>query len=315
MAKQKQDILDRLIRSLSIRGVLFHPAGLFLAVTIGLIAGAIFLWEGQQGKIVDLAEFQLTQDKIRLTPAPEWAKADLKDLILNESLESNASILDTQLVPRTANVMQNVGFVEHVHSVRKSKTGLDIDVTYRHPVGLVELSPVTIPEWTKGNRAKKIMLPVDRFGVVMPKDLAVGQSWPRIMIPYPSAPDELTNWTQWPDERIQDAAAISSLFKDVAQSLGLALVVQDPVLHSGTQIPFDLRFDSGVIIIWGNAPGKELDSEVDAETKMKVIKDIVAQYGPKISLGRKVIDIRSGQAIEAVESKTAALPKSWFSLN
>jgi len=315
VAKQNQDILDRLMSSLSVRGILFHPATLFVVATAGLIAGAIFLWEGQRGKIVNLEEFQLTHEKIRLAPPPDWADADLKQLVLGESSGSAPSILDTQLVANTANVMRSVGYVERVRSVKKSKSGLDIDVTYRHPVGLVELSPVTIPEWAQAKDPKRVLLPVDRHGVVMPEKLGVEQNWPRIMIPYPAGSESLTTWADWPDERIQDAAAISFLFKESAKSLGLALIVQDPVRHSGPQIPFDLRFDSGVIIIWGNAPGKESDSEANAEFKLQIIEDLVAEYGPDIPLGRKVIDIRSGQAVVAGEAKTAANPEAVFNLN
>lgn len=315
MAKQNQDILDRLIGSLSVRGILFHPATLFVAATAGLIAGAIFLWEGQREKIVNLAEFQLTPDKIRLTQQPDWVGADLRELVLGESPNADPSILDTQLVSRTANVMRNVGYVESVRSVKKSKTGLDIDLIYRCPVGVVELSPVTIPEWGRDQTSKRVLVPVDRHGVVMPEALGERQSWPKIMIPYPAAIDNLTVWSDWPDERIHDAAAICDLFKDSSQAMGLALVVQDPTRHSETQIPFDLRFDSGVIIIWGNAPGKELDSEADAETKLGVIEQLASEYGPAIPLGPRVIDIRDGQAMIAGGTKTAANSNPLFERN
>ena len=107
----------------------------------------------------------------------------------------------------------------------------------------------------------------------MPEKFGLEQSWPRIMIPYPAMPENLSSWSVWPDERIQDAAAICFLLKEKTQSLGLALVVQDPVQHAGRRIPFDLRLNSGTIIIWGNVPGKEVDSEVDAETKMQIMRN------------------------------------------
>ncbi len=307
MARKNQDILDRLIGNLSLRGLLFHPATLFVAATGGLIAGAILLWEAQSGTIVNLEEFQLTQEKIRLTEPPEWAEANLKEILTSQPSGDAPSILDSELVSRTANVMRNVGYVERVRNVRKSRSGLDIDVIYRYPVGLVELSPITIPEMAEAT-SKRLLLPVDRQGVLMPEKLGLEQSWPRIMIPYPAMPENLSSWSVWPDERIQDAASICFLLKEKAQSLGLALVVQDPVQYAGPQIPFDLRLNSGTIIIWGSAPGKEVDLEVDAETKMQIIEELVAEYGPEISVGKKVIDIRNGQAVAAVETKTAAKP-------
>ena len=111
MARKNQDILDRLIGNLSLRGLLFHPATLFVAATGGLIAGAILLWEAQSGTIVNLEEFQLTQEKIRLTEPPEWAETNLKEILTSQPSGDAPSILDSELVSRTANVMRNVGYV------------------------------------------------------------------------------------------------------------------------------------------------------------------------------------------------------------
>lgn len=305
-------MLDRLLGSLSIRALMFHPATLFVVVTAGLIAGAIGLWEAQKHDRLEV--FQLTQEKIRLTPQPQWATDDLRDLVTEASPNTTPSILDTQLVARTASVMRNVGFVEQVRSVKKSKSGLDIDLIYRQPVALVELSSVTIPAWTKSKNHATKLLPVDRHGVLMPLELNDGVSLPKIMIPYPAAYSNLQSWGRWPDERVSDAAAICALFKSTAQTMGLALVVQDPTRHKGSQVPFDLRFDSGVIIIWGNAPGKELISEADAETKLHVIDEIVSQYGSQLAMGKKVIDIRTGQPIIRGESKTATNPTAKLEL-
>ena len=126
MARRNDDILDRLLGGLSLRGIILHPATLFVIATMMMIGGAIFLWERHQGKIVKLEEFQLTEDKISLTTPPIWADRNLKQLVIQGVSKTNprtqangqtgatggtASILDTQLVARTASVMKNVGYV------------------------------------------------------------------------------------------------------------------------------------------------------------------------------------------------------------
>lgn len=315
MPKKKQDLLDRLISSISVRGLLFHPASLFIAATAGLVVGAIWLWEAEHEKIGILPQFQLTKDNVRLTPKPDWAEGDLKGLVLGNDQNPPRSILEPHLVPEAAEKMKAIGYVERVQSVRKSKTGLDIELVYRQPVGRVELSPITIPEWANSNSEHRLLLPVDRQGVVMPEKLASNDDIPKIMIPYPAAADDVSIWSRWPDERINDAASICELFRESAKTMGLALVVQDPIRHAGDEIPFDLRFESGVIIIWGSAPGKELETEADSDAKLQAIQQVVDEYGPEIALGKKVIDVRSGNAVIANETKTASILDRAFEVN
>ena len=151
MPKHNQDILDRILAGISIRGTLVHPTTLFVFATSILIGSAIFLWERHQETIVNLDEFSLTQEKILLTPQPHWSDLDLREMVLDQSNGEQASILDTELVPRTAGIMKQVGFVEHINSIEKSKAGLNIDVIYRQPVALVELSAVTMKsKWPAG---------------------------------------------------------------------------------------------------------------------------------------------------------------------
>jgi len=225
MPRRKEDILDRLLGGLSLRSIALHPATLLVIATMIMIGGVIFLWERHQGKIVNLEEFRLTEEKIQLTTPPVWASDNLKQLVISGVSQANsnndnqphadnnsASILDTNLVARTASVMKSVGYVERVKSVHKSKTGLEIDVIYREPIALVELSQHTFPyEWPKTFRGKDILLPVDRLGVVMPESLGAGLELPRIMVVYPVASpsefEKLVTWDDWPDDRIKDAAA------------------------------------------------------------------------------------------------------------
>ena len=311
MARHKEDLLDRLLSNLSLRGAALHPTTLFIVATAIIIGGAIFLWERHQDKIVNLDEFRLTEEKIRLTPPPVWAETDLKQLVIEESQNTTPSILDTQLVPRTANVFRKVGFIERVRSIEKSKTGLDIDIVYREPVALVELSAVTLPkEWPAENRGKQVLLPVDRYGVLMPESLGNGLQLPLITIPYPAQFTSLTTWADWPDERIKDSAAISGILDSQFSEIGVARIVTRRIeamdADASDQPPYELWSGSGTRIVWGNAPGKESQGEVNPSEKIQVIKAVVSKYGSlnKTNLGR--IDVRGGRAIVVDDTKTAA---------
>ncbi len=326
MARRNDDILDRLMRSLSVRGILFHPATLFVFATSFLIGGAIFLWERHQDQIINLEEFRLTKDKITVTPPPAWANDDLKQLVLSEStddLHSDAenlpSILDTQLVSRTATVIRNVGCVERVDSVRKSKSGLDIDVIYRVPVALVELSKVSFPfSWPKAKPDEQVLLPVDRLGVVMPQALGEGLSVPKILVVHPLASPsqalEIPCWADWPDERIKDAAAISALFETTANAIGFSRIVtrRKPDLSTGYLDSFELWPDRGTQVIWGNAPGKETKGEAKAEVKLRALEEFVIQYGALNKLSAQRVDVRTGVVVRSTDTKTAFIEQDLF---
>lgn len=319
MARRDEDILDRLLESFSVRGFLLHPATMFVFASLVMVGGAIFLWEKYSDRVVDVEQFRLTEDRIRLTPPPAWANTNLKQMLIAESQshpdDSDSSLLDAALVPRSAEIMRNVGFVERVQSVEKSKDGLDIQVVYRKPVALVELSEITFPyEWPTENRGKSILLPVDRLGVVMPESLGIGRSLPKILVVYPINPPsryrELESWTDWPDTRIKDAAAISALLENSAQQLGVARVVtqRKPDEQAKQTISYELWPDSGTQVIWGNAPGKEVEGEANAEDKIRAIEAFVIKNGPLNQHESNRIDVRTGSAFQA-SNKTASLER------
>lgn len=318
MARRQHDILDRLIDCFSVRGILLHQATLSCLATVALIGGVIFLWDANHEKITQLAEYQLTEENIILPPVPQWADQDLRQLVLDSSPNETTSILDTQLVSRTAGVMKSVGFVETVRSVDKSKNQLKIDLVYRRPVAVVELSETTFPARPNASAVlvETALVPVDRLGVLMPENIADQQWLPKIFIPFPAHHENRTTWQAWPDERIQDAAAISSLFEDSAKTIGLAWIVskRHPQVHEKENAPFELWPDKaqGTIIIWGNAPGKESDGEASVENKLKVLDELIAAYGPLSNTVSRRVDIRTGIAVPQVETKTAANSKSVF---
>ena len=311
---KEQDILDRLLDSLSIRGILLHPATLLVLTTCMVMAVAIFLWEREHDTIASRAEFRLTSENIRVTPPPGWAKDDLKALVLNESSESNVpSILDAQLVPKTAEAMRKVGYVERINRIKKSKSGLDIELEYRQPVANVLLNERTMREWPAANRGKQVLLPVDRFGVVMPEALNAESYLPWIAILYPQDFGNLTTWADWPDQRIQDAASISGQFSKTGRAMGIGLIMtnRDPSQPAQAEIPFELWPSSpkqvGTVIVWGNAPGKEVEGEVSAANKIKVLDAFVLQYGPLNNQHpRRKIDIRTGTPELVSPAKTAS---------
>lgn len=308
---KKQDILDRLFENFSLRGFLLHQATLFVAATVLVITGVVFLWKNYQHTIADPTEFLLTEDKIELTAPPEWVDEDLRKLIASDDAQS---ILDPQLVSRTALKMRNVGFVESVNQIVKSKNGLKIDLQYRFPVGRIELSPITFGKsWNRDT----VYLPIDRQGVLMPRRLPL-EKLPRIRMLYPGnllpgKSNELTTWSDIDDPRIRDAAAIAQFFVNDAQRIGIDQIMtyKRPLKdEDDAELPFQLwpYFNKGTKVIWGQAPGKELAAEAPVEQKLVALEGHIAKYGnlnePNEPNGL-TIDIRSGSVVIVRPDKVA----------
>jgi hypothetical protein len=314
---QRQDILDRIVNSFSLRGFLLHQATLFVAATALVLGGVMFLWKHNQESIVDMNDYRLTPNKIEMNSPPEWVDLDPRQVILQRT-ESD-SILDPGLVANTADRLAEMGFVDRVRSISKSKSGLAIDVDYRLPVAVVEISHRTIPEWRKTDR--EILLAVDRLGIVMPKELGQMENLPIISMLYPARATQLTTWEDWPDRRVCDAAQISHQLVARAD-LGITRIVteQKPDSEDADQ-PYELWTRSGKYgtrIIWGKQPGSHSTAEATADQKIAAIETLIAAIGPlnqvsnrggRLMVGR-VFDIRTGDPIEVPRNKTASKFKS-----
>ena len=316
--KKKQDILDRLMDNFSLRGFLLHQATLFVAASCLVIGGVMFLWKNNQSSIVDVKDYLLTTQKIEIPEPPSWVDLDPRELIL--SAEKNTSILDPQLVSTTAKEVKRMPFVDQIHSISKSKSGLEIELSYRRPVAIVLINSDTMPGMIKNNT--RIKLAVDRNGIVMPKRLSETPKLPIISVPFPvKRQTQLNTWSDWPDQRVRDAAKISQHF--AGRDLGVFRVVtsQKPGKLKQEQ-PFELWSVSGVYgtrIIWGVEPDSQGGKEATVQQKLTAINDLIARLGPlgpvaeqrNQPLGR-VFDVRSGQAVELPRNKVAAMPDIKF---
>ncbi len=308
--KHNEDLLDRLLANFSlynIRRLLFHPATLFVGVTLLMIGGAIHAWEKYQHKIVDSVATQLTPEKINVNQPPAWAKTDLRRAIIG-STDQQLSILDPKLIPHTVETFRSVGWIEDIEQIKKSSDGLDIQLNYREPVAAVEMNDNTVRGWAKNDQ----LLLVDRNGVLMPPETAQGSvAIPKICISHAVGQDlsvqqyltQLHTWSAWPDVRVHDAALLGSILQNDWQSLGLHRIVTMRFSNSADDptIPYQLwtQFGErdGVRVIWGNAPGKEQPNEATWETKLAALKDYVQKNGPLNQISDRTINVYNGAVV------------------
>ena len=306
MARRKEDLLDRLLNNFSLRGTLLHPGTLFVLVTALTIGGALNLWERYQHRLIPRDDYQLTAETVRITPAPAWAKIDLKRLLLEVPAgHEPPSILDTDVVSKTAMTLKSVGWVEEVQQIRKSSEGLQVDLRYRVPVGLVELNRNNVPGLEKAKAAQ--LMPVDRAGVVMPAQLMEQVDLPKISVFNPHGFNQLTPWVIWPDARVVDAAKIMAAIGSRSKQLGIyrVMTLRSSRQMSATQIPFELWPKKGTKVVWGNAPGKEAVGEADARFKLEALVQFVQQHGTIDQMPERRVDIRSGKIVITQDSHVA----------
>ncbi len=295
---------------MSIRSILMHPATLFLFTTLVVVVSAISMWNRYRDKIVEVAEFQLTEESIQLrTPPPQWTKSNLKTMLLDQY--QKPSTLDPSLVANTADFIRSIGWVEKINEIRKSKSALKIDLTYRHPVAMVKINDTQL-------------LPVDRQGVILDGELirAVDDAQLlRISMFRPISPNaSLYTWQQWPDQRVQEAASIGYVLADHWKQLGLLRIVtfqlpgdraerQDFQLWTHGQIdPNDVdNRPYAAKVIWGNAPGCESQDEASATAKIQAIDNFIVQRGPLLDSipNGKLLDVRTGTPILTSQARTA----------
>ena len=317
--KKQQDILDRLMSNFSLRGILLHQATLFVAASCLVIGGVIFLWKNNQASIVNEDEYLLTADKIVIPEPPPWVDIDPREMILGT--ETAPSILNPQLVDRTVKQVKQMRFVDQIHSVSKSKSGIKIDLDYRQPVpvAVVVIDHKTMPGVIE--QGTEIKLAVDRNGTVMPKQLGETPKLPIISMAYPvKRQTQLNTWADWPDERVRAAAKICQYFKGNEQNVYRVVTFQKPGQLKQEQ-PFELWSKSGVHgtrIIWGVESDSQGGNEANVQQKLAAIESLIARIGklsvPKRlnpSLGR-VFDVRTGKAIELSLDKVATMPKVKF---
>lgn len=324
MPRRKEDILDRIVKSFSLRGFLLHQATLFVAATTLVLGGVIFLWKNNQSTIVNVDEYRLTPEKIALPEPPPWVGQDPRSLIVGP--EANKTILDPELVEATAEQIKQMPFVDQVYSVSKSKAGLNIHIDYRVPVAVVEVNHRTMRiENNDPNfeALKDLRLPIDRSGIIMPAELAELPNLPIISLPQPvDRLNSLTMWGDWPDQRVRDAATISRLFAHRPE-FGVFRVVTFQERETKTQTkPFELWGQSGeygMRIIWGVQPDSQGGKEATAEQKLAAIEALIERAGPLApvsgaqgkTLGR-VFDVSTGKAVELPRNKVAKMKAMTF---
>ncbi|MEX2114482.1 MAG: hypothetical protein WD845_14910 [Pirellulales bacterium] len=243
-------------------------AGVIAVVTSGVAYG---VWRQVRTHVLASSQYNVDPQQIIVTPAPSWIRSNVKEEVLREaSISGPLSLLEAQLTPRVAGAFAAHPWIAGVERVSKRfPAGLEVEVTYRRPVAMVE-----VPDGA---------LPVDVAGVVLPTtDFQPGEAdkYPRVG-GVQTAPAGLCG-SEWGDAAVVGGAQIAAVLANDWQALDLFRIMpsgRKPGGRGGVEYTFALFTRGGTRIDWGLAPGTTVNTEPPATDKVHQLRQYAATNG------------------------------------
>lgn len=248
--------------------------GRWLAITgviVAVTGGACYaVWQQVRGHVLAGVHYQVEPETIAISPTPPWIKTDVKaEVIRDASFAGPLSLLDNELTVRIAGLFSTHPWVAQVLRVSKRyPAGLDVVLSYRRPVAMVEL--------------RDGALPIDAQGVVLPtfdftSEEAAG--YPRIA--------EINNTPAgavgkpWGDPRVAGAARVAAALLNDWQALKFSHIVTAGGRpgREGVDYVYAVFTTSGTRILWGAAPAGDGLGEAPAAQKVTRLKQYLADNG------------------------------------
>lgn len=278
-------------------GRMWTLAVLMVAALAGACYGA---WRTLSDEILAADQYQVTADRIEITPLPRWIRSDVRGEVFHSiSLNGPLSIMTPDATKRVANAFSLHPWVAGVVSVSKRHPArIQVELQYRRPVCMVEVP---------GD-----LRPVDVRGVLLPRgDFSSYEAshYPRVVGVDSSPIGPPGMW--WGDARVVGAAEIANALGEAWGDLKFDRIVAMPHPDSGSRddCVYELHTRLGSRILWGRAPGVKLPSEPPAEDKVARLRQYAAQYGSLEGMsGPQDIDLRDKEAIR-VHDRLARMPK------
>ncbi len=263
---------------------------------IALVCGVIILGPRLAKSLPEIGnrpEYQLRVNNIQITEVPQWVPRDLiAQVAAQAGMNPTRSVLDENLTSDLAKAFAQHPWVEKVVKVSKTVPArVVVDLVYRRPVAMVEVSTG--------------LLPVDGTGVLLPPTAFApedAQRYPLITQPKSSPAGAIGK--SWGDPQVVAAARLAAVllphwqdFRLTAIEIPAAIDVRAPQ----EELVFQLQTQGGSRIVWGRAPGVIYPLELSADQKIGRLEECLTRFGgfdqPD---GPYEIDIRHFQEITRV---------------
>lgn len=272
------------------------------AVTLIALSGVAFLglwhaaWQEVGQDVLASEQYQVTREKVEITPPPEWVHGDIRDRAFRDaSLDGPLSLLDEDLVRRIANAFSLHPWVAEVRRVTKHfPARVEVELEYRRPVLMVQVPGGLLPVDTQG-----VLLPSSDFSPIE------AGHYPRLagVDTVPVGPEG----TRWGDVRVVEGAEIAAALGPAWQQLNLDHIVPATLveLGHGNEYTYELVTKGGTRILWGRAPSAEIPDEARAVDKVMRLVKYHEEHGTLEGRGeRQPLDVRTPDTSENA-SRTA----------
>ncbi len=271
-------------------------SGRRVALVTGLIvlfvAASMLAWNRWGREVVDDPRYLLQADDVDVTPQPSWIGTSVKEEVIRDGGLTGLSFLDTQLAAKVRDAFAVHSWVANVTQVRKLPGRVIVDLEYRKPVAMVEVT-------TEDRRG---LLPIDASGVVLPPHAFTSDDV-RDFLRIAAGPTKPAGpvGTPWGDERVSGAARIAEAWGDAWKEAGLYRISIERPPGSASSVPvFEISTRWGARVVWGQAPGRERAGEADAPAKIECLLGYVRTNGSlDVENTRRpiVLDIQQGEVI------------------
>ncbi|WP_153558364.1 cell division protein FtsQ/DivIB [Roseimaritima sediminicola] len=235
-----------------------------------LAVGGYWAWQQWGVEHVGKQFARLETSEIHLTDRPDYIpeRVDLTREVLESTALGDLSLLDRQVSARIAQAYATNAWIEQVLAVRvRSGGAVDVQVRYRRPVAMVR-------HWSRHADVQGwAYYPVDPQGIVLPPSAFTAEDAAAyLVINIPEVDLRGTPGFSCGDSRVTAAANLAAVLAPYRRQLGLAAIE----LHAENNpnqrfLAFDIVMQSGRRMVWGSAPGEELQGEPAAKYKLQAL--------------------------------------------
>ncbi len=280
-------------------GFIRSPWVIGAIVTAIVVAAIVVGWRRLGPTVLGKPEFVITLDKIEVSPQPSWIQTDVKAKVYRDGSFDELSLHDRDVVEKIADAFAVHSWVAEVTKVRKFHGKLFVDLRFRRPVAMVEVT----------SNGEPGLVPVDATGVILPTaDFSLNQTRDFLRISIPEVNSYGIDGTIWDDIRVVEAAAIADAWDTNWTKAGLYRVVATESRggrRSNGETDYELRTREGARVIWGRGLGQERAGEASASQKIAQALDYVTEHGPLDDTpGKMILDVRTGTA-KVIAPRTA----------
>ncbi len=242
----------------------------------------------------------IREESIEIPPLPRWIRSDVRAEAVRQGSLTQYSIAHVDLTWRVAEAFQMHSWVARVRrAYKKPPSRVIVDLVYRKPVAMVEVAD---PSGTRG------LFPVDAFGYFLPPQDFMPAAQPVVPITdFPRLRADHTYpagvpGTPWGDVRIHQGAVVADYLQRHWKRLGLYEIVgvrgRREGVDPGTPT-FEVRTAKQTVVLWGHAPGEEVNGEATADKKLALLADFFQQHGTLDAVqSDQTIDVRHISGLE-----------------